>query len=235
MLPVQLPLPCLLHSRCNPSAPPTCSFTHPAVNRQYEVFPAYDHLLCWEDEIHGGTGPTLAGEPSPVADVAPAAGTARPLAQQRRLQAEQPADSGSAGSGAEPGGPYLFDWEKQPKKLLQFVSAAAGSAYRWRLACGLERRPSGPLALLRPPRRPLPPSPGLRPAAAAAAHRCPARLTCRHLPCTSLPPLCLPLPPEQVLPDLSEERWVYAGTEVFKETGDSAHVWEWDLTGALMR
>lgn len=40
-------------------AGPACDC--PAVNRMYEVFPAYDHLICWEDEIHGGTGPTLEG------------------------------------------------------------------------------------------------------------------------------------------------------------------------------
>ncbi len=56
---------------------------------------------------------------------------------------------------------------------------------------------------------------------------CPPRLSIRSIPPC---PLC-----RQVLPDLSEERWQYAGTEIFKETGETARVWEWDLTGGSAR
>ncbi len=109
----------------------------------YEVFPAYDKLTCWEDEIHGGTGPTLAGPPA-AASPAAAGGASeqqqeaadagrwsgedmaagRPVAQQRRRL------RGSALEAAEEeeeqqGGPYLFDYEKKPAKLLAFVSGAA--------------------------------------------------------------------------------------------------------------
>jgi hypothetical protein len=31
-------------------------------NVMYQVFPAYDHLLCWKGPVHGGTGPTLASD-----------------------------------------------------------------------------------------------------------------------------------------------------------------------------
>ena len=34
-----------------------------------------------------------------------------------------------------------------------------------------------------------------------------------------------------VLPNLSEKRWRYKGTEEYERTGADAHVWEWDLTG----
>ena len=94
-----------------------------------------------EDEIHGGTGPTLAGAdgtPAPVvqeqgrwaaADVA----AGRPLAAQRRRLAGEPGSErqqGGAGDAEEAAGPrdraapgpYLFDWEKKPAKLLAFVS-----------------------------------------------------------------------------------------------------------------
>ncbi|EFN58071.1 hypothetical protein CHLNCDRAFT_142355 [Chlorella variabilis] len=130
------------------------------VNKMYEVFPAYDHLTCWEDEIHGGTGPTLAGAQQGGQAVEEgqeegqaAAGEAPRSQQRRRLRGEAEAAAEEEGEGRQAGGPYLFDWEKKPAKLLHFL-----------------------------------------------------------------------------LPDLSEERWQYVGTEVFKDTGDSARVYEWDLT-----
>lgn len=106
------------------------------VNRMYEVFPAYDRLACWVGEIHGGTGPTLAGAgdsatPSGAGQAEAAAeqhgwsveamAAGRPLAQQRRRLLGSEAD----GRDEEPqqGGPFLFDWEKKPAKLLGFVSA----------------------------------------------------------------------------------------------------------------
>lgn len=53
----------------------------------------------------------------------------------------------------------------------------------------------------------------------------------KHLTPAPLAPACLAC--AQVLPDIAGEpdRWLYVGTEVFKETGDSAHVYEWTLTG----
>ncbi|PSC69765.1 Counting factor associated D [Micractinium conductrix] len=131
------------------------------VNKMYEVFPAYDHLICWEDEIHGGTGPTLEGAEPGSGDAEQwseeTMAEGRPLSQQRRLRSREGAAAAEGAAAEAQRGPYrLFDWEKkQPGKLLPFV-----------------------------------------------------------------------------LPDISGEleRWVYAGTEVFKETGDSAHVYEWDLT-----
>lgn len=74
------------------------------------------------------------------------------------------------------------------------------------------------------------------PSLPALHRRCPTRA--RRDPAPNLKPpapfsiLCqIPPSPPQVLPDLSEERWQYAGTEIFKETGETARVWEWDLTG----
>lgn len=115
----------------------------------YEVFPAYDKLTCWEDEIHGGTGPTLAG-PSAAASPAAAGGASmqqqeaadagrwsgedmavgRPLAQQRRrLRGSALEAAEEEGEEEQQGGPYLFDFEKKPAKLLAFVSGAACSMF----------------------------------------------------------------------------------------------------------
>lgn len=121
------------------------------VNKMYEVFPAYDRLTCWVGEIHGGTGPTLAGADAgatPSAAGQPAAAgeegrwsgealaAGRPLAQQRRRLLGSEADEDE---GQPAGGPFLFDWEKKPAKLLGFVSGP-----HCRLAaqrCQLARRP----------------------------------------------------------------------------------------------
>jgi hypothetical protein len=160
----------------------------PPVNKMYEVFPAYDHLICWEDEIHGGTGPTQAGAAQGATPAAPAAhttqapqaarqagggsreatvaaaaaagaagggeeaagwlgvrgeqvvGGGRPLSQQRsrllaqgeeELEVEAGAAADEAGAKDAAAVPSrqpqqdstsLFDWQKKPAKLLQFVS-----------------------------------------------------------------------------------------------------------------
>ena len=112
------------------------------VNRMYEVFPAYDKLICWEDEIHGGTGPTLAGPPAAASPATAGAdaeqqrqqaaadaevwsgedmAAGRPLAQQRRSLRGSEADEDEDEQQLQ-GGPYLFDYEKKPAKLLAFVS-----------------------------------------------------------------------------------------------------------------
>ena len=230
------------------------------MNKQYEVFPAYDRLICWQDEIHGGTGPTLAG--AAAADTTDAgdsdAGQAqqqqvqqqqaeqqpeaeegawsaedmeagRPLAQQRRrllasrgaATAAQPArrHAGAAATAgaAAAGGGFLFDVEKKPAKLLHFVSAGQGAA----AAAAAASLHAGCPACLHMTSSHHPPLA----LTLTATHCLPA------LPCPALP--CLPAR-LQLLPDLSEERWQYVGTEVFKETGDSAHVYEWDLTGGCL-
>lgn len=100
------------------------------------MFPAYDHLTCWEDEIHGGTGPTLAGTDTSSIAVQPAeeeeegrwsakdVAAGRPLAaQRRRLSEGAAAGSKKEEAQEEARGQYLFDWEKKPAKLLAFVSA----------------------------------------------------------------------------------------------------------------
>lgn len=90
-----------------------------------------------EDEIHGGTGPTLAGADGTPAPVVQEQGrwsaadmdAGRPLAAQRRRLAAK-AGSGQRAQAATPQAeaehaPYLFDFEKKPAKLLSFVSVCA--------------------------------------------------------------------------------------------------------------
>ena len=237
------------------------------VNRMFEVFPAYDKLICWEDEIHGGTGPTLAGPPAAASPTTARAdaeqqqqqqqaaeaerwsgedmAASRPLAQQRRRLRGSEVDEDENEQQLQ-GGPYLFDYEKKPVKLLAFVSMGGRGVRRVLLAsfpvgCGGH----GCRGLACAWCQLLPNAHHLHtwlphchacalPPALPSQSGCTAQhaITAARPPSTrpSLPPC---LGPWQVLPDLSEERWQYAGTEIFKETGETARVWEWDLTGRL--
>lgn len=114
----------------------TCppSRLHLAVNKMYEVFPSYKDLTCWVDEIHGGTGPTLAGAAQPLRRQGEDEGTwsgeamaaGLPLSAQRRLLGQRKAEKAEQEETGE-GGRYLFDFEKKPAKLLAFVSLSCSS------------------------------------------------------------------------------------------------------------
>jgi hypothetical protein len=111
----------------DPSPPPAPA----AVNLMYEVFPAQDRYVCWQDEVHGGSGPTLEAARQPrqpagdeareEGDTGVSTGEGDPVSQQRRRLS-----AAAGGVGADAAGPYLFDWEKKPAKLLSFVRLAEG-------------------------------------------------------------------------------------------------------------
>ena len=104
----------------------------------YEIFPAQDQFMCWEDSVHGGTGPTR---------------------RRRRLSF----------SGSADDDPSLVS-SSQPSLTSSYTSS--------------DDPPQSFLGF--------------------------------------------------VLPDLSEDRWQYKGSERYSRTGDDVDVWEWDLTEGEM-
>lgn len=123
-------------------------------NEMYEVFPAKDHLVCWKDEVHGGSGPVTA--PLDGAGSSPATAA---IAASRRLRA-QPAEL-EPDQGVKEGQSGLFQVQAHPEKYLSFVlpdlrekrwryrghdqaylgSAVAPLKYEWDLSEGDSRAP----------------------------------------------------------------------------------------------
>jgi hypothetical protein len=121
----------------------------------YQVFPAYDKLECWKDHVHGGTGPTLAGQdpqqPQQADDAQQQLETPKAAPQQARrsLSASRASSIGQPlvrpGYDEDPRAKqpqaYLFEWEKHPQKYLSFVLPDLADP-KWRYA-GTERYDGG--------------------------------------------------------------------------------------------
>ena len=81
-----------------------------ANNTLYQVFPAGDELTCWQDDVHGGSGPTASS------------------AQRRRRLEAQPAEAGAQRLVL---GGAAGTKERHPEKYLGFVLPDLREA-RWR-------------------------------------------------------------------------------------------------------
>ncbi|KAI3428334.1 hypothetical protein D9Q98_006714 [Chlorella vulgaris] len=189
------------------------------VNKMYEVFPAYDHLICWEDEIHGGTGPTQAGAAQGATPAAPAAHTtqAPQAARQAGGGSREATAAAAAAAGAAGGGKEAAGWLGVRGEQVVGGGRPLSQQRRRLLAQGEEELEVEAGAAADEARFE---------DAAAVPSRQPQQDSTNLFDWQKKPAKLL----QFLLPDLSEDRWAYLGTEVFKESGDTARVYQWDLS-----